>query len=51
MKARVLFADMLLAAPSAAMAKEEGMQGLWGVMFTRSAALPTGGEFHEGGRV
>jgi hypothetical protein len=50
MKARVLFAVLLLAAPAAAVAQEEGVQGRWSLMFTGGAALPTGGEFHEGGR-
>lgn len=50
MKARVLFAVMLLAAPAAAVAQEEGVQGRWSLVFTGGAAFPAGGEFHEGGR-
>ena len=50
MKTRVLLAVMLLAAPAAAAAQEEGLQGRWSVVFTGGAALPTGGEFHEGGQ-
>jgi hypothetical protein len=50
MKASVLFAVALVAAPVAAAAQEQGVQGRWSVAFTGGAALPTGGEFHEGGR-
>jgi hypothetical protein len=41
---------MLLAVPAAAWAQDEGVQGRWSVAFTGGAALPAGGEFHEGGR-
>jgi hypothetical protein len=50
MKARVVFAVILVAAPAVAVAQEEGLRGRWSVAFTGGAALPTGGEFHEGGR-
>jgi hypothetical protein len=50
MKASVLFAVMLVAAPAAAVAQEQSVQGRWSVAFTGGAAFPTGGEFHEGGR-
>ena len=50
MKASVLFAVMLVAAPAAAVAQDEGVQGRWSLAFTGGAAFPTGGEFHEGGR-
>jgi hypothetical protein len=49
MNAHVLFAAMLLAAPTAVVAQEAGVQGRWSLMFTGGAAVPTGGEFHEGG--
>jgi hypothetical protein len=50
MTARVVFAVILVAAPAVAVAQEEGLRGRWSVAFTGGAALPTGGEFHEGGR-
>jgi hypothetical protein len=50
MKASVLCALMLVAAPAAALAQEEGLQGRWSLTLSGGAALPTGGVFHEGGR-
>lgn len=50
MKTSVLFALMLVTAPAAAFAQDEGVQGRWNLTFTGGTALPTGGEFHEGGR-
>jgi hypothetical protein len=51
MKTSVLFVVLLVAAPTAVMAQEEeGVQGRWSLTFTGGAAVPTGGEFHEGGR-
>jgi len=49
MKAHLLLAAMLLAAPTAAVAQEAGVEGRWSLMFTGGAAFATGGEFHEGG--
>ena len=49
MKASVLCAVLLVAAPSAALAQEGGLQGRWSATFTGGATIPAGGEFHEGG--
>lgn len=49
MKASVLFALVLVAAPASAVAQESGVQGRWSLTFTGGATLPAGGEFHEGG--
>lgn len=49
MKSSVLLVCMVLAAPGAAVAQDEGMRGRWSMAFTGGAALPAGGEFHEGG--
>lgn len=50
MKTYVLCAIVVLAAPAAAVAQEESLRGLWSLSVTGGAALPAGGEFHEGGR-
>lgn len=50
MRASVLFAVVLLAAPAAAVAQEGGVQGRWSLALTGGAAFAAGGEFHEGGR-
>jgi hypothetical protein len=40
----------LLSAPAAALAQDEGVRGQWSATFSGGAAVPAGGEFHEGGR-
>jgi hypothetical protein len=50
MKAMCVLAAALLAAPGAAAAQESGVRGRWSVTFSGGAAVPAGGEFHEGGR-
>jgi hypothetical protein len=51
MKAICVLAAVLVAAPVAALAQDEGsVQGRWSLTFTGGATIPTGGEFHEGGR-
>jgi hypothetical protein len=49
MRATLIFAVMVLAVPAAVGAQDQGVQGRWSVAFTGGAALPAGGEFHEGG--
>jgi hypothetical protein len=49
MKATYLLAAAVLLAPASALAQDEGIRGRWNVTFTGGAALPAGGEFHEGG--
>jgi hypothetical protein len=48
-KAICVLAAACLAAPAVASAQEEGIRGRWSVTFSGGAALPAGGEFHEGG--
>jgi hypothetical protein len=50
MKASFVLVAALLAAPASALAQEDGVRGRWNVTVTGGAALPAGGEFHEGGR-
>ena len=50
MKLTSLVLATVLIAPVAAFAQEEGVRGLWSVTFSGGAALPAGGEFHQGGR-
>src|SRR5687767_11411336 len=40
----------LLSAPAAVFGQDEGIRGQWSATFSGGAALPAGGEFHEGGR-
>lgn len=40
----------LLSAPAAALGQDEGVRGQWSATFSGGAAIPSGGEFHEGGR-
>jgi hypothetical protein len=49
MKAIYLLAAAVLLAPASARAQDDGIRGRWNVSFTGGAALPAGGEFHEGG--
>ena len=51
MKASYVLAAALLMVPAAAKAQDAdgGVRGRWSASFTGGAALPTGGEFHEGG--
>jgi hypothetical protein len=39
----------VLAAPVTTAAQQEGIRGQWNVTFAGGAAVPAGGEFHEGG--
>lgn len=39
----------LLSVPAAAMAQDEGVKGQWSINLTGGAAVPAGGEFHQGG--
>jgi Outer membrane protein beta-barrel domain len=52
MKAGYLLATALLVVPASATAQDEGegLRGRWSATFTAGAAVPAGGEFHEGGR-
>jgi hypothetical protein len=50
MKVGYLLAGALLIAPAPGLAQDEGMRGRWTVGFAGGATVPTGGEFHEGGR-
>ena len=50
MKMRCVLTALLLLAPAAALAQEEGVRGRWSVTLTGGASMPAGGEFHEGGR-
>jgi hypothetical protein len=50
MKSVYVLAVTLWAAPGAAFAQQDGVRGRWNVTFSGGAAMPTGGEFHEGGR-
>jgi hypothetical protein len=50
MKATYVLTAALLTAPSAAAAQEESVKGSWSVTLSGGAVVPTGGEFHEGGR-
>ena len=50
MKASYVLVAALLAAPASALAQDDGVRGRWNVTVTGGAALPAGGEFHEGGR-
>jgi hypothetical protein len=50
MRAMYVLAAALLTAPGAASAQEEGVRGRWSVTLSGGTAVPTGGEFHEGGR-
>jgi hypothetical protein len=50
MKCVYVLAAALLAAPAVAFAQEEGVRGRWSVNVSGGATMPTGGEFHEGGR-
>jgi hypothetical protein len=50
MKRVYFLAVALLAVPGAAAAQEEGVRGRWSVTVTGGATVPTGGQFHEGGR-
>jgi hypothetical protein len=52
MKLGYVLAAALLIAPASAKAQDEneGVRGRWSVTFTGGAAVPAGGEFHEGGR-
>lgn len=50
MKMAMAVTVALLAAPIAAAAQGEGIRGTWSVTFSGGAAMPAGGEFHEGGR-
>lgn len=49
---RAVFAVIaaLVAVPGLASAQEGSVRGLWSVSLTAGAAVPAGGEFHEGGR-
>ena len=48
MKVVIVFVAALAAAP-AVFAQDEGMRGRWSLTFGGGAAVPVGGEFHEGG--
>jgi hypothetical protein len=48
MKGMYVLAAVLVGAPSAVSA-QEGIRGRWSVTLTGGAAVPAGGEFHEGG--
>lgn len=52
MKASYVLAAALLIVPASAKAQDEGegVRGRWSTTFTAGAAVPAGGEFHEGGR-
>lgn len=50
MKAVYVLMAALVAVPGAASAQEEGVRGRWSVTVTAGATVPSGGEFHEGGR-
>jgi hypothetical protein len=52
MKASYVLAAALLIVPASAKAQDEGegLRGRWSTTFTGGAAVPAGGEFHEGGR-
>ena len=52
MKARYVLAAALLIVPASAKAQDEaeGVRGRWSGTFAGGAAVPAGGEFHEGGR-
>jgi hypothetical protein len=50
MKAKYVLAAALLIVPASATAQDEGVRGRWSATFTGGAAVPAGGEFHEGGR-
>jgi hypothetical protein len=52
MKASYVLLAALLIVPASAKAQDEsaGVRGRWSATFTGGAALPAGGEFHEGGR-
>jgi hypothetical protein len=45
-----LLTAALLAVPAVTTAQDEGMRGRWSVTLTGGAAVPAGGEFHQGGR-
>jgi hypothetical protein len=49
MKATFVLATALLVAPTLASAQDGAIKGRWSVTFSGGAALPAGGEFHEGG--
>jgi hypothetical protein len=51
MKASYVLAAALLMVPASAKAQDEGagVRGRWSATFTGGAAVPAGGEFHEGG--
>jgi hypothetical protein len=51
MKASYVLAAALLIVPASARAQDdgEGVRGRWSATFTGGAAVPVGGEFHEGG--
>jgi hypothetical protein len=48
MKASYVLAAALLVIPAAALA-QEGIQGRWNLTLSGGAAVPTGGDFHQGG--
>ena len=50
MKAVYVLMAALVAVPGAASAQDDGVRGQWSVTVTGGATVPTGGEFHEGGR-
>jgi hypothetical protein len=52
MKSSYVLAAALLIVPASAKAQDEseGLRGRWSATFTGGAAVPAGGEFHEGGR-
>ena len=52
MKASCVLLAALLIVPGSAQAQDqgEGVRGRWSATFTGGAAVPVGGEFHEGGR-
>ena len=49
MKSTYVLAAAILLTPALASAQEEGVRGRWSVTLTGGAAVPVGGEFHEGG--
>jgi hypothetical protein len=46
----MMMAAIVLAVATAAGAQEPSIEGRWSMTFSAGAALPGGGEFHEGGR-